>query len=78
MFRLSERYDRTSPESKANKKWFLMKWARAGEHVLTDFPELPKLASYWTDPSELIFNPQLQLQPNLDHIISREPQSLPG
>ena len=69
VFRLSDRYDPTSPESKANKKWFLTKWARSGERVLTDFPELPRLASYWTSPSELIFDPQLQVQPNLDHII---------
>ena len=69
VFCLSERYDPTSPESIANKRWFLMKWARSGERVLTDFPELPRLASYWTDPSELIFNPELQVQPNLDHII---------
>ena len=69
VFRLSDRYDATRAESKANRKWFLMKWARSGERVLTDFPELPRLASYWRDPSEVIFNPQLQVQPNLDHII---------
>lgn len=69
VFRLSDRYDPTRPESNANRKWFLMKWARSGERVLTGFPELPKLASYWRDPSELIFNPRLQVQPNLDHII---------
>ena len=69
VFRLSDRYDATRPESNANRKWFLMKWARSGERVLTGFPELPRLASYWRDPSELIFNPKLQVQPNLDHII---------
>lgn len=69
VFRRSDRYDPMNPESKGNWKWFLMRWARAGERVLTDFTDLPKLASYWRDPSELIFNPELQVQPNLDHII---------
>ncbi len=82
VFRLSDRFDPSSPESKANKRWFLMKWARAGERILTDFPELPTLASYWTNTSELVFNPQLRVQPNLDHIIrdnlSRFPAELGG
>ena len=82
VFRVSDRYDPTSPGSKTNKKWFFTRWARSGERVLTDFPELPRLASYWVDPSELIFNPQLRVQPNLDHIIrenlSRFPVELGG
>jgi len=30
---------------------------------------LPSLATYWTDPSELIFNPQLRVELNVDHIV---------
>ena len=69
VFRLSDRFDSSSPETKGNKRWFLMTWARASQRILTDFPKLPSLASYWTDTSELVFDPQLQVQPNLDHIV---------
>ncbi len=69
VFRISDLYDSAKPVSPTNKKWFLTSWARSGERQLTDFFELPGLASYWTDPAELIFNPQLQVQLNLDHII---------
>jgi hypothetical protein len=50
--------------------------------MLTDFMELPKLAGYWNDPAELVFDPKLQVQLNLDHIIrdnlNRFPQELGG
>lgn len=82
VFRVSDRYDDTRPESKTNKKWFLTTWARSGARILTDFPELPGLATYWEDPSDLILNPRLRVQPNLDHIIrenlSRFPVELGG
>lgn len=69
VFRVSDMYDPAKPVAATNKKWFLTSWARSGERQLTDFFELPGLASYWTDPAELIFNPQLHVQLNLDHII---------
>lgn len=69
VFRVSENFDAGRPESHGNRKWFLSSWARAGDRVLTDFPTLPQLASYWDDPAELIFDPSLQVQLNLDHII---------
>jgi hypothetical protein len=82
VFRLNENYNSTLPTSQTNKKWFLASWARAGDRALTDFIELPSLASYWSDPAELIFNPSLQVQLNLDHIIrdnlSRFPTELGG
>lgn len=69
VFRVSDLFDPERPIGPTNKKWFLTSWARAGERQLTDFFELPGLATYWTDPAELVFNPQLQVQLNLDHII---------
>lgn len=69
VFRRSDLYDQTQPLSAQNKKWFLTSWARAGDRVLTEFSELPGLATYWTDPAELIFDPSLQVQLNLDHIV---------
>ncbi len=82
VFTVSESYDRTQPISAQNKKWWLKTWARSGDRVLTDFLELPGLAEYWNDPRELIFDPKLPVQLNLDHIIrdnlDRFPEELGG
>lgn len=61
--------DPSRPAGAGNKKWFLSSWAHAGDPILTDFLQFPRLATYWTDPAELIFNPSLQVQLTLDHII---------
>src|ERR1043165_2547686 len=82
LFSVSDRFDSQKPVTPTNKKWFLKAWARAGDRVLTGFSSLPALASYWSDPAELIFNPALQVQLNVDHIVrdnlSRFPAELGG
>jgi hypothetical protein len=82
VFTISDNYDRTQPISAQNKKWWLKSWARSGDRVLTDFMEFPSLAEYWNDSRELIFDPKLQVQLNLDHIIkdnlNRFPEELGG
>jgi hypothetical protein len=82
VFRVSDNYDASRPAGSANKKWFLTSWARSGDRMLTDFMALPELPSYWHEPGELIFDPSLQVQLNLDHIIrdniSRFPVELGG
>src|SRR5579863_7622224 len=61
---------------------WLKSWARSGDKVLTDFMEFPRLAEYWNEPKELIFDPKLQVQLNLDHIVkdnlNRFPEELGG
>ena len=82
VFRVSDQFDPSQPVGPGNKKWFLTSWARAGDRQLTDFLQFPELATYWSDPAELVFNPGLQVQLNLDHIIrddlSRFPIRLGG
>jgi hypothetical protein len=82
LFTVADDYDRTQPISPANKKWWLKSWARAGDKTLTDFMEFPRLVEYWNDPKELIFDPKLQVQLNLDHIVkdnlNRFPEELGG
>jgi hypothetical protein len=82
VFTVSENYDRSQPITAQNKKWWLKSWARSGDRVLTDFMEFPSLAEYWNDSRELIFDPKLQVQLNLDHIIkdnlNRFPEELGG
>lgn len=69
LFDIADKYDATKPIGPRNKKWFLKSWARAGDRVLTSFQKVPGLASYWNDPGELIFDPSLKVELNLDHII---------
>ncbi|MBX9601423.1 MAG: DUF3825 domain-containing protein [Bryobacteraceae bacterium] len=82
VFTISESYDRTQPISAANKKWWLKSWARSGDRLLTEFMEFPRLSEYWNDSRELIFDPKLQVQLNLDHIVkdnlNRFPEELGG
>lgn len=82
LFRISNNFDPTQPPTAINKKWFFTGWARAGDKSLTSFSSLPGLASYWTDPSELVFNPSLRVELNADHIVrenlSRFPVELGG
>jgi hypothetical protein len=82
IFTISESYDKTQPISSTNKKWWLKTWARSGDKALTDFMEFPSLVEYWNDPKDLIFDPKLQVQLNLDHIIkdnlNRFPEELGG
>jgi hypothetical protein len=82
VFKVSDNFDRSRPVCPQNKKWFLSSWARSGDRILTDFMELPRLAAYWNDPAELVFDPKLQVQLNLDHIIrdnlNRFPEELGG
>jgi len=82
LFTQSDNYDRSRPQSGGNRKWWLKTWARSGDRALTDFMEFPRLAEYWVDPKDLVFDPKLQVQLNLDHIIkdnlNRFPEELGG
>jgi len=69
VFSLSENYDPSAPISPYNKKWFLKTWARSGDRILTEFSSLPEMAAYWTDPADLILDPTLHVEPNIDHIV---------
>lgn len=82
VFKVSDRFDASQPLSPTNKKWFFTSWARAGDRSLTSFPSLPTLATYWNDPGELVFDPSLRVELNVDHIVrdnlSRFPVELGG
>jgi hypothetical protein len=69
IFTISERFDPANPISPDNKKWFFRNWIRAGDRQLTELPLLPQMASYWSDASDLVFNPALHVELNVDHII---------
>lgn len=69
IFAVSEQYDATRPHGHENRKWFLKLWARRGDRILTQFSSLPDLATYWNEPAALIFDPNLEVRPNIDHIL---------
>ncbi|MGV8084302.1 MAG: DUF3825 domain-containing protein [Coriobacteriia bacterium] len=77
LFRVSDRFNPELPLSLGNKKWFLTKWITAGDPHLTEFMELPRLPTYWDNPADLIFNPYLHVQLNLDHIIRENLRRFP-
>lgn len=69
LFDVADKFDEKQPISKTNKKWFMKGWARAGDRALTAFHNLPPMATYWDNPGDLIFDPSLTVQLNIDHII---------
>jgi len=69
LFTVSESFDSTKPVTALNQKWWLMNWVRSSDRQLSSLRSFPELVTYWTDPAELIFNPSLQIQLNIDHII---------
>ena len=82
LFDVADKYEPNAAIGPRNKKWFLKTWARAGDHVLTGFTQLPTMATYWVNPGELILDPSLKVELNLDHIIrdnlNRFPEELGG
>jgi hypothetical protein len=82
LFRVNRNFDPRRAASRENKKWFLSEWGRSGNQQLTEFTSMPSLVTYWKDPSELIFDPSLRVDPNVDHIVrdnlDRFPEELTG
>ncbi len=77
IFNVAARFDPQQPATPRNKKWFLKAWVRAGDRIMTQFEKFPELASYWRDPGQLIFDPSLRVELNLDHIIRDNLQRFP-
>lgn len=63
------------PEQK--NEWFFDKFCRKGEYDLTIFPVLPEMAEYFTDPSVLVFDPQIDFRINIEHIIDENIDRFP-
>jgi Domain of unknown function (DUF3825) len=77
VFTVADHYDLRQPESSDNKKWFLKTWARSGDRILSPFSVLPDLASYWTNSSDLVFDPSFEVRPNIDHILRENMNRFP-
>lgn len=50
--------------------WRFVKFMRKGENDASRFPQLPEMATYFSDPSKLVYDPRNELRVNYEHIIS--------
>lgn len=54
------------------EKWAFSEFCKESSNALARFNSLPERATYFTDYSELIYNPNIELRVNVDHIIDDE------
>jgi hypothetical protein len=50
-------------------RWWLHSWQVESSHHLARFDALPEVASYWTDPATIVFDPRKRVIPQIEHII---------
>jgi hypothetical protein len=60
-----------------SEPWRFVKSARKGEYELSKFPTLPEMASYFDDPSCLVFDSRLEFRINIEHIITENRDRFP-
>ncbi len=77
VFTIADHYDPERETGPTNKMWYLKAWIRAGERWLMEFGDLPQLATYWSDPAELVFDPSMRVELNVDHIVRDNLQRFP-
>lgn len=59
------------------QEWFFIQWARKGDHTLSKFSELPEMAHYFDDPSDLVFDIRFEIRENAEHIIQDNKERFP-
>ncbi len=52
--------------------WYFTDWLREGESRVNQFPELPAMATYFEEPSDLFYDTKKQLRRNMEHFIENE------
>lgn len=67
IFALFER--NTSPFRKLNQDWFLQGFKLPTDSDMKNFQKLPQIADYFTNPEDFIFNKNLDIFVNYEHII---------
>lgn len=58
-------------------KWSLVGFFKESDGRLTNFAERPDIANYFTDPAELLYDPRVELFPDIDHIIGDNIERFP-
>jgi hypothetical protein len=57
--------------------WRFVKFCRKADYEMTRFSELPDIATYFEDPSCLVFNLRWELRVNVEHIIGENAERFP-
>ena len=63
--------------SYSNTPYFLFGFLEESENKLLDIPSLPRRANYFTNPSELIYDHNLKLRINVNHILEENRDRFP-
>lgn len=59
----------TNKNTSLKQKWYFYGFHKESDHQLKTIPKLPLAANYFSDPSELLFDMNLEIRANLEHII---------
>ncbi len=59
-----------NPAAKGSQKWFLNSFKQATDTEIRQFHKMPELADYFTEPSDFIYDKNLPLNVDYDHIIN--------
>ena len=59
----------TNPMQREGQDWYLLGFKLPTDSEMRSFKELPQIADYFTNPSDFIFDKNLTLSVNYDHII---------
>lgn len=57
--------------------WYFQKFCSESDRALIQFAHLPEIATYFDDPSELLYDPRIDLRPRYDHIIDDNQERFP-
>lgn len=63
--------------SDASNPWYFQRFCRKGEWYLNQFSTLPDIATYFEDPSDLVFDPRLEVRANMEHIANDNRERFP-
>ena len=62
-----------APDKCQRPQWIFEMFAESYNSVLREFPTgLPEIATYMSDPSDLVFDPKLEIDVNYDHMLNNQ------
>jgi hypothetical protein len=70
-------YFQKNKKPDAISPWFFQGWRKESERDLSKFERLPETANYFSEPSDLIYDSNLDLRINIDHITQDNRQRFP-
>lgn len=57
--------------------WYFRQFCSESDRLLVHFAQLPEIATYFDDPSDLLYDPRVDLRPRYDHIIDDNQEHFP-